>query len=90
MSVDVWTIATIVLGAATVFAGAWVAIAQKKVGLALELLAKAVKLGKDTLEASADKVYTPEEKALIKQDWLDLEAVAKKLGTKEVKEVKEA
>jgi len=82
MSVDVWTVVTIVLGAATVFAGAWVAIAQKKVGETLDLLSHAVKLGKDTLEASADKVYTVEEKALIKQDWLELEAAAKALGAK--------
>jgi hypothetical protein len=83
-NVDGWTIASIVLGAATVFAGVWLALAKSKIAEALDLLAKAVKLGKDTLDASADGSYSDAEKAVVKQDWEDLEAAAKALVAKKV------
>lgn len=82
-NVDGWTIATVVLGIAATFFAVYLALAKKKFGEALDLLQAALKLGRDTLAFSADKVYTDEEKAQLKLDWANLEAAAKALAKKE-------
>lgn len=76
---DVWTILTIVLGAAAAFFGVYLLLVKTKLAEAVNLIKQLSEAGEALSNALADNKVSEEERAILAKEWQDVKDAVKAL-----------